>query len=392
VELQTILAARPATFEAAASMLARAAADGQTVRLRGGGTKLGWGAIGPESRIELCTGRLNKVREHNTGDLTAVLEAGTRLVDAQEQFATAGQMLALDPPLAGAGAASRSGTDLGATIGGIVATADSGPVRHRYGAARDLVVGMTVALSDGTISQSGGKVIKNVAGYDLAKLFAGSFGTLGVILSVSVRLHPVPAGTATAFAADGDPEALAAAARALAAAPFEFDALDIAWKRGRGTVLARCCGADPLRRANRAARVLQEAGLDDVDVTAEDDALWELQRAGQRSRNGALLLVSARPSALAGVLRAAERCGGSVVGRAALGVSYVEVEADALEPLLAALPAGASGVLRDAPAEVRAAIDPWGEQDGTALELMRRVKARFDPAGACNPGVFVGGI
>jgi glycolate oxidase FAD binding subunit len=381
VELQTILAARPATFEAAASMLARAAADGQTVRLRGGGTKLGWGAIGPESRIELCTGRLNKVREHNTGDLTAVLEGGVRLADAQEQFATAGQMLALDPPL---------GT--GATIGGIVATADSGPLRHRYGAPRDLVVGMTVALSDGTISQSGGKVIKNVAGYDLAKLFAGSFGTLGVILSVNVRLHPVPVGTATAFAADGDPEALAAAARALAAAPFEFDALDIAWKRGRGGVLARCCGADPLRRANRAARVLQEAGLDDVDVTAEDDALWELQRAGQRSRNSALLMVCARPSALAGVLRAAERCGGSVVGRAALGVSYVEVEPDALEALLAALPAGASGVLRDAPAEVRSAIDPWGEHDGTALELMRRVKARFDPAGACNPGVFVGGI
>jgi glycolate oxidase FAD binding subunit len=402
VELQTILAARPATFEAAASMLARAATDGQTVRLRGGGTKLGWGAIGPDSRIELCTGRLNKVREHNTGDLTAVLEAGTRLADAQEQFATAGQMLALDPPLAAVGTAARSlgsspggerpGTDLGATIGGIVATADSGPLRHRYGAPRDLVVGMTVALSDGTISQSGGKVIKNVAGYDLAKLFAGSFGTLGVILSVNIRLHPVPVGTATAFAADGDAEALAAAARSLAAAPFEFDALDIAWKQGRGGVLARCCGADPLRRANRAARVLQEAGLDDVDVTAEDDVLWERQRAGQRSRTGVLVMVCARPSALAGVLRAAERFGGSVVGRAALGVSYVEVEPDALEPLLAALPAGARGTVRDAPAEVRAAIDPWGEQDGTALELMRRLKARFDPAGACNPGVFVGGI
>ncbi len=385
--LQTILSARPATFDAAASMLSRASADGHTVRLRGGATKLGWGATGPESRIELCTGRLTKIVEHNTGDLTAVLEAGVRLADAQEQFATAGQMLALDPPLAAAGSA-----ELGATIGGIVATGDSGPLRHRYGAPRDLVLGMTVALSDGTIAQSGGKVIKNVAGYDLAKLFAGSFGTLGLILSVNVRLHPVPDGTATAFGADGDPEALAAAARALAGAPLELDALDIAWKAGRGRVLARCCGADPVRRANRAARVLQKAGLDEVDVTTEDEVLWERQRAGQRSRDRALIMLCTRPSALADVLRAAERCAGAVVGRSALGVSYVEVDPGAVEPLLSALPGGARGVLRDAPPEVRAAIDPWGAEDDAAIELMRRIKARFDPAGACNPGLFVGGI
>jgi glycolate oxidase FAD binding subunit len=387
VGTSTILAARPATFAAAASMLARAAADGQTVRLRGGATKLGWGATGPESRIELSTERLNKVLEHNTGDLTAVLEAGVRLADAQEQFATAGQMLALDPPLAGAGSAERA-----ATIGGIVATGDSGPLRHRYGAPRDLVLGITVALSDGQVSQSGGKVIKNVAGYDLAKLFAGSFGTLGLILSVNVRLHPLAVGTATAFGAGGNADALAAAARALAAGPLELDALDIAWKAGRGGVLARCCGADPVRRANRAAAAMHDAGLGEVDVASEDDGLWERQRAGQRSRSRALIMVTARPTELPDVLRAAERYDGTVVGRAALGVSYVEVDPDAVEGLRAALPAGARGVVRDAPPEVRSAIDPWGDEDDGALELMRRIKARFDPAGACNPGLFVGGI
>jgi glycolate oxidase FAD binding subunit len=327
------------------------------------------------------------VVEHNIGDLTAVLEAGVRLADAQERFAAAGQMLALDPPLAAAGS-----TAARATIGGIVATGDSGPLRHRYGGPRDLVLGMTVALSDGTIAQSGGKVIKNVAGYDLPKLFAGSFGTLGLILSVNVRLHPLPAGTATAFGADGDPARLAAAARALAAAPLELDALDISWRAGRGGVLARCCGADPVRRARRAARVLDDAGLREVDVVAEDEALWERQRAGQRSASAALVRVAARPSELADVLRAAESCDGTVVGRAALGVSYVEVDPAAAEPLRAALPAGARAVLADAPAELRAAIDPWGVGEGPALELMRRVKARFDPAGACNPGLFVGGI
>jgi glycolate oxidase FAD binding subunit len=296
-------------------------------------------------------------------------------------------MLALDPPLAAPGSSQEL-----ATIGGVVATGDSGPLRHRYGAPRDLVLGITVALSDGTIAQSGGKVIKNVAGYDLAKLFAGSFGTLGLILSVNVRLHPVPDGTATAFGAGGDPERLAAAARSLARAPLELDALDIAWRSGRGGVLARCCGADPLRRARRAARILDQAGLREVDVTTKDDALWERQRSGQRSGQRALVVVSARPSALAGVLQAADSHGGVVVGRAALGVSYVDVDPAAVEPLRSALPSGARAVLRDAPPEVRSEIDPWDGREGPALELMRRIKARFDPAGTCNPGLFVGGI
>jgi len=368
-------------------MLARASAEGQTIRLRGGGTKLDWGANRAESRIELCTGRMSRIVEHNAGDLTAVLEAGARLADAQERFASAGQMLALDPPLAAAGS-----SDAAATIGGIVASGDSGPLRHRYGAPRDLVLGVTVALGDGTIAQSGGKVIKNVAGYDLAKLFSGSFGTLGLILSVNVRLHPKPAGTATALGSGAEPGTVAAAALALAAAPLELDALDIAWRAGRGGVLARCGGANPVERSRRAAEMLGAAGLEDVDVTDEDEALWERQRAGQRSREGAVVRLSARPSMLADVLRAAELCGGAVVGRAALGVSYVEVEPAEAERLLAALPAGAHGMLQDAPPELRSAIDPWGVQEGPALELMRQVKSRFDPTGVCNPRVFVGGI
>ena len=130
-------------------------------------------------------------------------------MEAQAAFGAAGQMLALDPPL---------GEGDAATIGGVIAANDSGPLRHRYGGVRDLVVGMTVVLSDGTIAKSGGKVIKNVAGYDLAKLFAGSFGTLGLIARVAVRLHPAPARTATLTAASDDPDALARAAVALAGA------------------------------------------------------------------------------------------------------------------------------------------------------------------------------
>ena len=135
-----------------------------------------------------------------------------------------------------------------------------------------------------------------------------------------------------------------------------------------------------------------EHGLTQVDVSEDDAELWARQRAGQRSRGRALVRLAARPHELPTVLRATERAGGTLVGRAALGTSYVEVDPDAVEPLLKGLPPGARVALLDAPSELHETLDPWGTADPGVLELMRRVKARFDPAYACNPGVFVGGI
>jgi glycolate oxidase FAD binding subunit len=375
---------RPMTFEAALAALSGAAAGHEAVRILGGATKQRWGAIGPASDVEIHTTGLDRIVEHNEGDLTAVLEAGVPLSRAQQQFASAGQMLALDPFL---------GDDHDATVGGVIATGDCGPLRHRYGAPRDLILGMTVALSDGTLARSGGKVIKNVAGYDLAKLFCGSFGTLGLILSVSVRLHPLPVATATARGIASDPHLLASAAGALAAAPLELEALDVAWRAGRGGILARCGGAQASRRAERVARMMREATLEGVEIETADDSLWARQRAGQRSTGHVLVRIAARPSALSQVLRAADACSGTLVGRVALGHSFLELEPEALPLLEEHLPAGAVSVILDAPLEVRGAVDPWGSsQPGAALELMQRLKARFDPAYACNPGVFVGGI
>jgi glycolate dehydrogenase FAD-binding subunit len=376
---------RPVTFEEAAAGLAAAAAEGQSVRIRGGGTKADWGAPRAESDVDLHTTGLDKIVEHNVGDLTAVLQAGVPLAQAQATFAGAGQMLSLDPPLGRGDAAS-------ATIGGVVATADSGPLRHRYGAARDLVVGMTVALSDGTIARSGGKVIKNVAGYDIAKLFSGAFGTLGAILEVSVRLHPLAPATSTALGASGDPEVLAKAARLLTMAPLELEALDVAWQSGWGQVLVRLAGAEAPRRIVRVTALMRDAGLEDVDAISDDDDLWARQRAGQRSDGAVLARVAAHPSALAEVVRATRSCEGRMVGRAALGLSWIEVEPGALGSLRDDLGAQATIVVLDAPPGVRDRLDPWGTREGSELELMRRIKMRFDPAGACNPGVFVGGI
>jgi glycolate oxidase FAD binding subunit len=331
----------------------------------------------------LETGGLNRIVEHNVGDFTAILEAGVPVVEAQAAFAAEGQMLALDPPL-GAGDA--------ATIGGLVATADSGPLRHRYGGVRDLVVGTTVVLSDGTVAKSGGKVIKNVAGYDLAKLYAGSFGTLGLIASISVRLHPVPTTTATARASGRDPGALATAATRLAGLPLEADSLDVAWADGRGAVLVRFGGAAAPRQAEVAATRLRDAGLDGADVIADDGELWAAQRARQRSPEGVVVKVAGVMSDLGGVLRAAEAEGATVVSRAALGLSWVALEGEDLggraNRLRSAL-GGCSTTVLDGAAHVSA---PWPSPDPGALAVMERIKSRFDPAGVFRPGAFVGGI
>jgi glycolate oxidase FAD binding subunit len=357
------------TVEEAAAEIRRLDA----VRPRGGGTKLNWG---PSSDApEFDTRGLNRILEHNEGDFTAVLEAGVPLVEAQATFGGAGQMLALDPPL---------GEGDAATIGGVIATNDSGPLRHRYGGVRDLVVGMTVVLSDGAVAKSGGKVIKNVAGYDLAKLFAGSFGTLGLIASVAVRLHPAPARTATVTAASDDPGALGRAARKLAALPLEADSLDVGWEGEAGWLAVRFGGTTAAEQAEVAR---DHVDLPEVTIETDDAESWALRRGMQRGE--LVVKVSGRPTDLESVIRETRGAGGTMVSRAALGLSWMN------------LPAGADvNAIRDALAPRACTVldgadrvdDPWPPVDPGVLAVMERIKARFDPSRAFKPGSFVGGL
>ena len=393
---------QPGSYEDAAELLRAAAAQGQHVRFRGGGTKLEWGRPVPQPDLELCTQGLGRVLEHNAGDFTAVLQAGVPLAAAQKALAEAGQMLALDPPLSpwgGAGDdAALEASDSGATIGGIVAANDSGPLRQKYGSVRDLVVGMTVVLSDGTIARAGGKVIKNVAGYDLAKLFTGAFGTLGLIAEITVRLHPRPARTATVVARSSDPTELATAAAALAHAPLEADGLDLWWDGSSeaGAALARFASADPGPRTEEAAALLRKIGGLTVDHDSDDEACWEAQRAAQRG--DVVVKASTVPSRLPAAMAATRAEGGTLVARAGLGLAWIQLPAGdsaadtaaRIERLRESLKPAPCVVL-DAPTEVRAALDPWGGETGP-VDLMRKVKERFDPAGVCAPGLFVGGI
>jgi glycolate oxidase FAD binding subunit len=349
---------RPGTVQEAATLLRGLE---RPVRPVGGGTKP-WMPAGDEEPLE--TGGLDRILEHNVGDFTAVLEAGVPFAEAQATFAEHGQRLAWDPPL---------GSPPDATIGGIVATADSGPLRHRYGGVRDLVVGTSVVLSDGTIAKSGGKVIKNVAGYDLAKLFAGSFGTLGLIATVAVRLHPLPEKTATVAHAFDDPDALLAKVLELARLPLEADCFDVVWEDGSGRILTQFSGA-----------AADEAAARVGDLVEED---WDAVRALQRRPDGVVLKVSGRPTDLPHVIRAAGP-GATVVSRAALGLSWIAFpDAERVAAVRQALSPRACTVL-DGAARV---VDQWPDA-GSSQAVMERLKARFDPARIFRPGTFVGGL
>jgi glycolate oxidase FAD binding subunit len=349
----------PSTVDEAAALVKECAATSTPVAPRGSGSR--WG-VGPGTA--LSTEALNRVLEHNPGDFTAVLQAGVSLVDAQAQFAAAGQWLAVDP--AGGG-----------TIGGLVATADSGPCRQRYGGLRDLVIGITVVLSDGTVASSGGKVIKNVAGYDLGKLFAGSYGSLGLIASVAVRLHPLPRTTVTISGSTVDMSVLPAAALALARRPLEALCLDARWAEDGGGLLVRFGGASAATQASALEPVLASLGLTDVRVVADDAAVWQAQRDGQRSPDGVVLKVSGQPGDLSRVVGAARDVGASVVSRAGLGLSWIRCAPSAVPGLRAALKPLACTVTDGA-----ALVDQvWPTVAPGVAALNRRVKERFDPAG-----------
>lgn len=369
--------------DAAVAALAFAGEAGTPVRFVGAATKLGWGVPVSDPEVtEIHTDGLDRLLEHNEGDLTAIVEAGLPLAEAQRAFAEADQELLLDPP-------DPDGT---ATIGGVFAAGDSGPLRTRYGGPRDLVLGVQVGLSDGSVARAGGKVIKNVAGYDLSKLFTGSLGSLGLILELSLRLHPKPPATATAAGGSTEPSVLAAAALELARAPLEARCLDLRFGGGDGALLARFGGAAPRSGAESAARVMERAGLQ-TSLVDSDDEIWERQREGQRSPGGTALRVSTLPSRFDGLLSAAQRLDARVVARTGLGLAWVALEdrspaeaAEAIGELRRELAPAPCAVL-DAPAEVRALIEPWALPAPGPLALMQRVKDRFDPAGVCRPSL-----
>lgn len=382
---------RPGTVTEAAQLLRDTTGP---VLFRGGGTKPDWAGRVRDPHLVLSTERLDGLLTHNAADMTASVRAGTPLTTLQDLLAGHGQWLALDPPSAASGA----------TLGGLLAAGDSGPSRLRYGNLRDLVIGVTLVLADGTVARSGGHVIKNVAGYDLAKLVHGSLGSLALVAEVVLRLHPRPASSITIVGAADAAQATTAALR-IAASTVEPTAVEWAQEGGSGRLAVRCDGTP---RAVAAATQEVTTLLADVGVAAEacppaeTPALWAAHAALVTGQEGETVVrVATLPSDLGSTAQhlvheaAAAGVQAHLVSSAALGLHTARLHggrAHARAQVVAAvrrhaLERGGSVMLRRRPADVDAVVDPLGPSP-SAVAVLRRVKAEFDPTGRCAPGRF----
>jgi glycolate oxidase FAD binding subunit len=388
--------AEPATVDEVGAVLRVAAGSGLAIVPRGCGGRLDWG--GPPERCELVLDlrRLDQVLEHAAGDLVVRVQAGVRLARLGAVLAGAGQRLVLDGG--------------GGTVGGALAVGTAGPLRWRYGAPRDQLLGVTVVRADGVVAVAGSRVVKNVAGYDVGKLLTGSYGTLGVIVAAILRLHPAPAATGWVTFTVPDPAAAAARAAAILDSQLAASAVELDRPAAGPVELAVLVEGSPAGVAGRVAAAAALLGGAAAELAggrvagAAPD--WWGRWPGEPA--GTLVELVFPPARLAEVLdrvAAAARAAGlaAVPVRGSAGAAVLRAglppaaEPAAVAALLAALrqalaPPDAAVVVRRAPGAVRAAVDLWGPVDPGALRLMRRVKAEFDPDRRLSPGRFVGGI
>jgi glycolate oxidase FAD binding subunit len=402
------LRALPATAEETGACLQAAGERGASVAVWGGGTQQRIGHLPQPIDLVLDLQRMHAVVEWEPADLTVCVEAGATLSSVQEHLAGAGQQLAIDAPAAGL-----------ATLGGLIASNTCGPRRWLYGSWRDHIIGMHMALPNGEVIKSGGRVVKNVQGYDLAKLFIGSIGTLGVICRINLKVAPLPPERRL-FVARGELGACCSLVEAIASAPLRVSTLDLL-----DAAAGRSCG---IAGPEWAVLVLVEgttAVLDDQigrlralasqrDLTTEESggeslaAIWplwlDLNRVDGLGPSDALVSMRLLPTRLEDGLRAIQRaageCGVEVVcwARAGNGIVFARVSA-APGSAVVALPSFQRELMRfhhsititaGDPAVASASL-PWGlEPEG--IELMRALKRRFDPRTTLQAGRFVGGI
>lgn len=391
--------AEPDSPEALAATLARASRERLQTVFRGGGTKIDWGR--PPAAVDLVvnTAALNRLVAHRHGDLTVTVQAGMRLRDLNEALRQHGQWLPVESAFEGA------------TVGGIVATNDSGPSRYRNGTPRDLVIGMTLAMTDGRLIKSGGTVVKNVAGYDLGKLMAGSHGSLAGIADVTFKLVPIPAASSTLVAVYGETQADAFVRdiAALASSQIEPAAFDVSVNVGEAPYrlhlrIATSPAATEAQIA--AARAIVSGESTVVQAGAPLPALargleldaeqaWWSSHEAAPWRGDACVRLSWLPArlpqviALVGEIQHVDEAGASLTARVS-GSGLLRLSASpraliaAIERLRASADVGNVVILR-APRAVKDAVDVWGPPRA-ADEALRALKQMFDPAGILNAG------
>ena len=360
-----------------AAFLDQANRERTAVAIRGAGTKRAWGS--PPSRVAavLSTTGLGGAIDHCAGELTATVPAGATLQAVNEVLARSGQWLPLDPAHADR-----------ATIGGVIAANDSGPRRQQHGTPRDLIIGIEMVRADGRVAKAGGKVVKNVAGYDLARMLCGSFGTLAIVTAATFKLAPLSPASRTVVAAARDARSLADLARAVAESPAAPSAIELESPPHRLLVRFETTEGAADRQAAETRDLCRGHGADAQVIDGSEEAgVW--RRHGQvlwgspaEDSGGAILKVCVLPTDIGALL---ERTQGTVIGRAGLGVLYLRanqgIDVNALRSGVAAR--GGSVVVLAAPPDT---VDRWGDL-GAAGTVMRAVKARFDPNRILNPGV-----
>jgi glycolate oxidase FAD binding subunit len=367
----------PGNTEEVAAVLRLANENGCSVVSWGGGTKQGWGyPVAPALVLE--THRLNVLREHTWQDMTCSVEAGCSWTSLQSGLARHGQFVALDPLWPER-----------ATVGGIVATNDSGALRLKYGGLRDLIIGMTIVLADGTIAKTGGKVVKNVAGYDLHKLMIGAFGTLGVVTSVNFRLHSKPQCTQSFSVSAPDAEPLGKLMLRLLHAQVSTVAIQL-----RGTAAGFELDVQLASLAEvlhtQAAALESMAQSEGLRSRGAADDVWgarQQQMAHEFVCKGTML-----PSEIARFAGRVHGLGGQSVtqGTGIMIAGFPARTGEGLTKLRGEVEqAGGSLMALKQPADSK--LDSWGTLPDS-LPLMRQIKSRFDPEGILNPGRFLGRI
>ncbi len=406
------LVVTPTSVEQTAQIVSLASQQEATLIVRGGGSRINVGSIPEHIDILLETGKLAQLLEHEAPDLTCHVEAGFTLADLQAQLATKGQQLALDPP----GAAQ-------ATIGGLLASNASGPKRLRYGSARDLVIGLRVVQANGEVTRSGGRVVKNVAGYDLNKLYVGSFGTLGVIVEANFKLQPLPQAERTLLLTYPDASNAMATVIALLGSLLTPSAIDLI-DPGAASDLSDFFGIHlpsnsytlainfegsltTIERQLDETRLLarQHGAFMGDDLTGEaQNSFWDAVRehTGGTLTCKVAILVSHVARYLKHVAHVCQRheLEAAIVAHAGNGILYIELRpSDATPRLIEAITelrsyaqaAKGSLVVEHCPVELKRLINVWGEP-GADFYLMQRLKQQFDPKGTFVRGRFVGGL
>ena len=391
-------ALKPATPEAVAAALKAADDAHESVVPWGAGTKQSWGNPPKRYDVALDLTALDEIVEYEPADLVVTAQAGIPLAALQERLKTAGQFLPLDPPHSDR-----------ATLGGTLATAASGPSRLLYGTARDFVLGLRVATPQGHLVKSGGRVVKNVVGYDLNKLHVGGFGTAGVIVEATLKVQPLPAAEVSVrMTFDSLVPAAALASRVARSALFPRAVrLGCHFASPEWHVVVWCAGAPGTveRQVRDVSAWAGEAGASDISSREGEShvAIWQsASEFGRRDAGPGLatLKLTSLPTQLDSLLTRVPQSAG-VLAHAGSGVAYVSISAPTTDDIrrlaAAAHELGGSAVLENAPDSIKADLDSWdpaglASRGRSDFDLMRRIKQQFDPNNTLNPGRFVAGI